>query len=72
MKSWFKTGLVLAEAAVVLAAFWAGQVIKAGQMNANPWEVYTSRVARSVILEALRITEAGEGSQALISAGSWR
>lgn len=44
MKPISKIGLVLGLAAVILVAFRAGQVIKAGQVRTKPWAAYTSQI----------------------------
>jgi hypothetical protein len=50
MKPLLKIGLVLGQTAVVLVAFRAGEVIKAGQMSAKPWGAYTSQIPPGVAL----------------------
>lgn len=50
MKPVFIIGLVLAQAAVVLAAFKVGQVIKASQAGTKVWEAYPRQVPPGVAL----------------------
>jgi len=50
MKRVFIIGLVLAQAAVVLAAFKAGQVFKANRPRSTVWETYPSQVPPGVAL----------------------
>jgi len=51
MKPVFIIGLVLAQAAVVLAAFKVGQVIKASQAGTKVWEAYPRQVPPGVLIE---------------------
>ena len=50
MKPLFVIGIVLGQAAVVLAAFKAGQVIKASQAGTKVWEAYPRQVPPGVAL----------------------
>ena len=44
MQSLIKIGLVFGQALVVLAAFRAGEVMKAVQVRARPWDSYTTQI----------------------------
>ena len=55
MKPIFKIGLVLGQAAVVLVAFRAGQVVKAVQVRFKPWEAHTSQIPAGAALNPVPV-----------------
>ena len=70
MKPIFKVGLVLAQASVVLLAFRAGQIMKAGQTSAKPWEAYTSQIPPGVALNPVPLKVEND-NPAMILRGSY-
>lgn len=66
VKPIFKIGLVVGQAAVVLVAFRAGQVIKAAQRSANPEEAYTSQIPPGVALNPVPLKVEDRSANLLI------
>ena len=70
VKPLFKIGLVLVLASVVLVAFRAGEVVKAHQMGAKPWEAYTSQIPPHVALNPVPLKVENRNASVIL-AGSY-